>query len=81
MNIRELDLTVDTLDGGTELINEDLGILLGRLWQDHPGFQDPAYRERQARDVRRAQKEALGDRVSGEVLQARRKAAQSKAEG
>lgn len=24
MNIRELDLTVDTLDGGTELINEDL---------------------------------------------------------
>jgi hypothetical protein len=23
MNIRELDLTTDTLDGGTELINEE----------------------------------------------------------
>ena len=35
MNIRDLDLTRETLDGGTDLISED-----------HPGFKDAAYRKR-----------------------------------
>eukprot|EP00913_Durusdinium_trenchii_P018274 g17169.t1 len=56
MNIRELDLTVDTLDGGTELINEDLR-------QDHPGFNDPAYRERRFEIVSLAKAYKHGEKL------------------
>ncbi|CAK9010842.1 unnamed protein product [Durusdinium trenchii] len=52
MNIRELDLTVDTLDGGTELINED-----------HPGFNDPAYRERRFEIVSLAKAYKHGEKL------------------
>jgi len=44
MNIRDLDLTRETLDGGTDLINED-----------HPGFKDAAYRARREEIVEIAQ--------------------------
>eukprot|EP00939_MAST-03C_sp_MAST-3C-sp1_P003251 g3251.t1 len=44
MNIRDLDLTRETLDGGTDLINED-----------HPGFKDEAYRKRREEIVSIAQ--------------------------
>ena len=52
MNIRELDLTVDTLDGGTELIN-----------QDHPGFHDPVYRERRTEIVSMAKSYKHGEKL------------------
>jgi predicted Zn-ribbon and HTH transcriptional regulator len=44
MNIRDLDLTRETLDGGTDLINED-----------HPGFHDENYRKRREDIVQIAQ--------------------------
>jgi len=44
VNIRDLDLTKETLDGGTDLINED-----------HPGFQDESYRKRREEIVELAQ--------------------------
>eukprot|EP00435_Cladocopium_sp_Y103_P019208 s3304_g4.t1 len=52
MNIRELDLTTDTLDGGTELINED-----------HPGFHDPVYRDRRTEIVSMAKSYRHGDKL------------------
>eukprot|EP00439_Symbiodinium_sp_Y106_P062154 s252_g9.t1 len=52
LNIRDLDLTVDTLDGGSALINED-----------HPGFSDAEYRERRDRIVQLAKAYRHGDRL------------------
>jgi len=52
LNIRDLDLTTDTLDGGTELINED-----------HPGFNDKEYRARREQIVAAAAKYKHGDRI------------------
>uniref|UniRef100_A0A7S1RW15 phenylalanine 4-monooxygenase n=1 Tax=Alexandrium catenella TaxID=2925 RepID=A0A7S1RW15_ALECA len=52
LNIRDLDLTTDTLDGGTALINED-----------HPGFSDQAYRRRREEIVTNAAQYRHGDRI------------------
>jgi len=52
LNIRDLDITVDTLDGGSALINED-----------HPGFSDPAYRRRREDIVSMARRYRHGDRL------------------
>lgn len=52
MNIRDLDLTTDTLDGGTALINED-----------HPGFSDRDYRTRRDEIVAAAKAYRHGDRL------------------
>jgi phenylalanine-4-hydroxylase len=52
VNIRDLDLTTDTLDGGTALINED-----------HPGFSDKLYRERREAIVNSAAEFRFGDRI------------------
>ncbi|CAJ1393868.1 unnamed protein product [Effrenium voratum] len=52
LNIRELDLTIDTLDGGTALINKD-----------HPGFNDPAYRDRRTEIVSLAKAYRHGDKL------------------
>lgn len=52
INIRDLDATTDTLDGGTALINED-----------HPGFSDPAYRQRREEIVSLAKRYRHGDRI------------------
>ncbi|CAE7902301.1 pah, partial [Symbiodinium sp. KB8] len=52
LNIRDLDLTVDTLDGGSALINED-----------HPGFSDAEYRDRRDRIVQLAKAYRHGDRL------------------
>jgi len=52
MNIRDLDLTTDTLDGGTALINED-----------HPGFSDLEYRKRRDDIVTNAKLYRHGDRL------------------
>lgn len=51
-NIRDLDTTTDTLDGGTALINED-----------HPGFKDPEYRQRREEIVDAARRFRHGDRL------------------
>jgi len=53
INIRDLDLTTDTLDGGTALINED-----------HPGFNDLAYRQRREEIVTAAKEHRHGDRIA-----------------
>jgi len=52
MNIRDLDLTTDTLDGGAALIN-----------QDHPGFSDLEYRKRREEIVAAAKRFRHGDRL------------------
>jgi len=52
VNIRDLDLTCDTLDGGTALINED-----------HPGFTDTEYRRRREEIVSAAKAYRHGDRL------------------
>lgn len=44
LNIRDLDLTRDTLDGGTDLINDD-----------HPGFHDQDYKKRRTQIITIAQ--------------------------
>jgi phenylalanine-4-hydroxylase len=51
-NIRDLDLTVDTLDGGTALINED-----------HPGFSDKEYRSRRDKIIENAKVYRHGDQI------------------
>jgi len=50
LNIRDLDITVDTLDGGTALINED-----------HPGFNDTRYKKRRAEVVELAHSHRHGN--------------------
>jgi len=52
LNIRDLDLTIDTLDGGTALINED-----------HPGFMDPTYRRRREEVVSIAKVYRHGEQI------------------
>jgi len=52
MNIRDLDITVDTLDGGSALINED-----------HPGFNDKEYRARRDHIVKLASGFKHGDKI------------------
>jgi phenylalanine-4-hydroxylase len=52
LNIRDLDNTKDTLDGGTALINED-----------HPGFSDLSYRTRREEIVDIASTHRHGDRI------------------
>ena len=53
MNIRDLDLTRETLDGGTDLINED-----------HPGFHDENYRKRREDIVQIAQDYRHGTEIT-----------------
>ena len=53
MNIRDLDLTRETLDGGTDLINED-----------HPGFHDENYRKRREEIVQIAQDYRHGTEIT-----------------
>lgn len=52
VNIRDLDLTRDTLDAGTGLINED-----------HPGFNDPEYRTRRNELAQAARDFKHGERI------------------
>jgi phenylalanine-4-hydroxylase len=52
MHIRDLDLTRETLDGGSDLINED-----------HPGFHDEAYRSRREEIVSIANEFSYGRRI------------------
>lgn len=51
-NIRDLDLTRDTLDAGTGLINEK-----------HPGFNDPEYRARRDELAQSAKNYRHGERI------------------
>lgn len=53
LNIRDLDITIETLDGGTDLINED-----------HPGFSDLNYRNRRDEIVTKAKEYRHGDRIA-----------------
>lgn len=51
VNIRDLDLTIDTLDGGSDLINDT-----------HPGFNDRQYKQRRDEIVMNARAFSHGDR-------------------
>lgn len=52
LNVRDLDLTRETLDGGTDLINDD-----------HPGFHDKAYKKRRESIVQIAQQYTHGTEI------------------